>query len=49
MSRIRTIADLKGKSVGVQALGSSQHVFLASMATYVGLDPGEGHQLGRQH
>ncbi len=37
--RIRTIADLKGKSVGVQALGSSQHVFLASMATYVGLDP----------
>jgi NitT/TauT family transport system substrate-binding protein len=37
--RIRTIADLKGKSVGVQAIGSSQHVFLASMATYVGLDP----------
>jgi NitT/TauT family transport system substrate-binding protein len=38
-SRIRTIADLKGKSVGVLALGSGQHVFLASMATYVGLDP----------
>jgi NitT/TauT family transport system substrate-binding protein len=37
--RIRRIADLRGKSVGVQALGSSQHVFLASMATYVGLDP----------
>ncbi len=37
--RIRTIADLKGRSVGVQALGSSQHVFLASMASYVGLDP----------
>jgi NitT/TauT family transport system substrate-binding protein len=36
---IRTISDLKGKSVGVQAIGSSQHVFLASMATYVGLDP----------
>ena len=33
------IADLKGKSVGVQGIGSSQHVFLASMATYVGLDP----------
>jgi NitT/TauT family transport system substrate-binding protein len=32
-SRIRTIADLKGKSVGVLALGSGQHVFLASMAT----------------
>ena len=36
---IRSIADLKGRSVGVQALGSSQHVFLASIATYVGLDP----------
>ena len=36
---IHRIADLKGKSVGVQAIGSSQHVFLASMVTYVGLDP----------
>jgi NitT/TauT family transport system substrate-binding protein len=36
---IRSIADLKGKSVGVQALGSSQHVFAAAMAAYVGLDP----------
>jgi NitT/TauT family transport system substrate-binding protein len=36
---VHRIADLKGKSVGVQAIGASQHVFLASMATYVGLDP----------
>lgn len=36
---IDSITDLKGKNVGVQALGSSQHLFLASMATYVGLDP----------
>jgi NitT/TauT family transport system substrate-binding protein len=36
---VHRIADLKGKSVGVQAIGSSQHVFLASMVTYVGLDP----------
>jgi len=36
---VRSIADLKGKSVGVQALGSSQHVFAAAMAAYVGLDP----------
>jgi NitT/TauT family transport system substrate-binding protein len=36
---IRSIADLKGKTVGVQALGSSQHVFVAAMAAYVGLDP----------
>jgi NitT/TauT family transport system substrate-binding protein len=37
--RVRAIHDLKGKTVAVQALGSSQHVFLASMASYVGLDP----------
>jgi NitT/TauT family transport system substrate-binding protein len=36
---VRSIADLKGKSVGVQALGSSQHVFAAAMAAHVGLDP----------
>jgi NitT/TauT family transport system substrate-binding protein len=37
--RIRTIHDLKGKTVGVLELGSSQHVFIASMVAYVGLDP----------
>ena len=37
--RIRGIADLKGKSVGVQGLGGSPHVFLAAMAAHVGLDP----------
>src|SRR2546430_1458407 len=36
---IRSIPDLKGKAVGVQALGSSQHVFISSMAAHVGLDP----------
>ena len=36
---IRSIPDLKGKAVGVQALGSSQHVFVSSMAAHVGLDP----------
>ncbi len=36
---IRSVADLKGKSVGVQSLGSSQYLFLASIASYVGLDP----------
>jgi NitT/TauT family transport system substrate-binding protein len=40
-SRIRGIADLKGKTVGVQALGTSQHQFLAAIAAYVGLDPVE--------
>ncbi len=36
---LRSIADLKGRSVGVQALGSSQYVFLAAIAANVGLDP----------
>ena len=37
--RVHSIRDLKGKAVGVVRLGSSQHVFLASMLAYVGLDP----------
>jgi NitT/TauT family transport system substrate-binding protein len=36
---IRGIRDLKGKAVGVQGMGSSQHVFVATMAAHVGLDP----------
>jgi NitT/TauT family transport system substrate-binding protein len=37
--RIRSIRDLKGKKVAVTDLGSGRHVLLASMASYVGLDP----------
>jgi NitT/TauT family transport system substrate-binding protein len=36
---VRTIRDLKGKTVAVPALDSSRYVFLASMVAYVGLDP----------
>jgi NitT/TauT family transport system substrate-binding protein len=36
---IRGIADLKGKTVGVQGMRSSQHVFVSTMAAHVGLDP----------
>jgi len=36
---IRSIADLKGKSVGIQALGSNPHVLLTLLAAQVGLDP----------
>jgi NitT/TauT family transport system substrate-binding protein len=39
--RVRSIRDLKGKSVAVWELGSAQHVFLASMLAYVGVDPGK--------
>ena len=36
---IARVTDLKGKTVGVPFLGSAQHLFLASIAAYVGLDP----------
>jgi NitT/TauT family transport system substrate-binding protein len=36
---VRTVVDLKGRTVGVPGLGSAHHVFLSSMAAYVGLDP----------
>jgi NitT/TauT family transport system substrate-binding protein len=36
--RVHAIRDLKGKTVAVPHLGSPAHVFLASMAAYVGLD-----------
>ena len=36
---VRAIHDLKGKTVAVSALGSADHVFIASMVAYVGLDP----------
>jgi NitT/TauT family transport system substrate-binding protein len=36
---IRSVADLKGRTVGVQSLESPPHVFLSAMATLVGLNP----------
>ena len=37
--RVRTIRDLKGKTVGVRGLDTPPHTFLSTMAAYVGLDP----------
>ena len=37
--QIRAVRDLKGKRVAIPAFGSPHHVFLASIAAYVGLDP----------
>ena len=37
--RVRTLSDLKGKTVGIRGLEGPEHVFLASMLSYVGLDP----------
>jgi NitT/TauT family transport system substrate-binding protein len=39
--QIRAIRDLKGKTVAVPRVGSAHYLFLASMAAYVGLDPGK--------
>jgi NitT/TauT family transport system substrate-binding protein len=36
---VRAIRDLKGKTVGIPGLNTGQHLFLSSMAAYVGLDP----------
>lgn len=36
---VRAIRDLKRRRVGVPSIGSAHHLFLSSMAAYVGLDP----------
>jgi len=36
---IRGVADLAGKKVGTQALGSPEHLFLSVIAANVGIDP----------
>jgi NitT/TauT family transport system substrate-binding protein len=36
---IRSVRDLKGRSVAVYALGTATHVFLATLLAYIGLDP----------
>jgi NitT/TauT family transport system substrate-binding protein len=35
----RTVADLKGRTVGVPALGSSEYLFVSVIAANLGLDP----------
>jgi NitT/TauT family transport system substrate-binding protein len=36
---VRTNRGLKGRSVSISSFGATEHVFVASMASYVGLDP----------
>jgi NitT/TauT family transport system substrate-binding protein len=36
---VHSISDLRGKSIGVDALNSPQHMFLAPIAAHVGIDP----------
>lgn len=37
--RVRSIRDLKGKTVSVTGLGLTEHVYLSIVASYVGLNP----------
>ena len=37
--RVRSLRDLIGKTVAIRELGASNHVFLAAMLAYVGVDP----------
>jgi NitT/TauT family transport system substrate-binding protein len=37
--RIRAIRELKSNKVAISALGAGDHIFLASMVAYVGMDP----------
>jgi NitT/TauT family transport system substrate-binding protein len=39
--RVRSIRDLKGKTVSIGYLGDGQHVLLSAMLAYVGIDPRE--------
>jgi NitT/TauT family transport system substrate-binding protein len=36
---IRTVSDLRGKRIGIRALRSGSHLYIAMMAAHVGLDP----------
>jgi NitT/TauT family transport system substrate-binding protein len=37
--QVRSVRDLKGRSVAVPNIGGAHHVFVSTMATHVGLDP----------
>jgi NitT/TauT family transport system substrate-binding protein len=37
--RVRRVTDLRGKTAGVSSLRGAEHVFFASIAAYVGLNP----------
>ena len=37
--RVESVRDLKGKTVAIMGFGNSDHVFLPTLAAYVGIDP----------
>jgi len=40
-TQIRAIRDLKGRTVAVSEIGAADHIFVASMLAYVGMNPGK--------
>lgn len=36
---LQTVADLKGRSMAITELNGSEHIFMSTVAAYVGLDP----------
>jgi NitT/TauT family transport system substrate-binding protein len=38
---IKSLADLRGKRVGISAIGAADHLLVGAMASYVGLNPTE--------
>ena len=36
---VKAIRDLKGKRITVRSIGGAQYLFIAAMASYVGIDP----------
>ena len=38
-SQVRAIRDLKGRSVSISTFGSTEHIFVSEITSYVGLDP----------
>lgn len=38
-TRVPTIRDMRGKSVAISAYNSGEHIFVSSVAAYVGVDP----------
>ena len=43
--RVQAIRDLKGKTVAISAMESGEHIFIASMLAYVGLNPKKTREL----
>ena len=39
--RVSAIRDLKGKTVAISSMGAADHVFIASILAYVGMNPGK--------